>query len=411
MFHITKHKKIESGEIIMGIVFAERMNKVQKSFIREILKVTENPEIISFAGGLPNPISFPIEEIEKASQKVLKESGNEALQYSTTEGYLPLREYIAKRYFKRFGLKVEPSEILITNGSQQALDLIGKVLLNKDDNIVIERPGYLGAIQAFSIFEPVFQSVPLNENGIDIDLLENALEMYKPKLFYTVPNFQNPSGITYSARNREMVANTLKKHNTIFIEDDPYGELRFIGQDLPPIKTYLRDKSIMLGSFSKIVSPGMRLGWICANNEIIEKLIVAKQAADLHTNYFSQRVVYQLLIDTDLENHIKKIKQMYKSQRDCMVSMIEKYFPQEVKSTKPEGGMFLWVTLPKGISSMDLVNLAIKENVAFVPGDPFYDNEKNTNTLRLNYTNCSEEMIEEGIKRLAKAIKAIIKGI
>lgn len=411
MLHTIKHKKLESGEIIMSIVFAERMNKVQKSFIREILKVTENPEIISFAGGLPNPMSFPIEEIEKASQKVLKESGNEALQYSTTEGYLPLRQYIAERYFKRFGLKVEASEILITNGSQQALDLIGKIFLNKNDKIIIERPGYLGAIQAFSIFEPVFQSVPLNEGGIDIDLLENALKMHKPKLFYTVPNFQNPSGITYSAKNREMVVNTLKKHNTILIEDDPYGELRFMGEDLPPIKTYLGDNSIMLGSFSKIVSPGMRLGWICAKGEIMENLIIAKQAADLHTNYFSQRVVYQLLIDTNIENHIRKIKQMYKNQRDCMVSMIEKYFPKEVKSTKPEGGMFLWVTLPKGISSVELFELAVKENVVFVPGDAFYNNEKNTNTLRLNYTNSSEEMIEEGIKRLANAIKVIIKGI
>jgi len=404
-------KLLESGELIMSIVFAERMNKVQKSFIREILKVTENPEIISFAGGLPNPLSFPIKETQEASQKVLTENGNSILQYSTTEGYLPLRQYIAERYLKRFGLKVEAKEILITNGSQQALDLIGKVLLNKDDNIIIERPGYLGAIQAFSIFEPVFQSVPLNEDGIDIDLLESALDIYKPKLFYTVPNFQNPSGITYSAQNREMVANTLKKHSTILIEDDPYGELRFIGQDLPPIKTYLGDMSIMLGSFSKIVAPAMRLGWICAKGEIMEKLIVAKQAADLHTNYYSQRIVHQFLIDNDLENHIKKIKQMYKNQRDCMVSMIERYFPEEVKSTKPEGGMFLWVTLPKGISSLDLFDLAAKENVAFVPGDPFYVNEKNTNTLRLNYTNCSEEMIEEGIKRLAKATREIIKVI
>ena len=393
----------------MSIVFAERMNKVQKSFIREILKVTENPEIISFAGGLPNPLSFPVKEVEEASQKVLNENGNAVLQYSTTEGYLPLRQYIADRYLKRFGLKIDADEILITNGSQQGLDLIGKVLLNKDDNILIERPGYLGAIQAFSIFEPVFNSVPLNEDGIDIDLLESALDEHRPKLFYTVPNFQNPSGITYSAENREMTANILKKYNTVLIEDDPYGELRFMGQDLPPIRTYLEDNSIMLGSFSKIVAPAMRLGWICAKGEIMENLIIAKQAADLHTNYYSQRVVHQFLIDNNLENHIKKIKELYKGQRDCMVSMIERYFPEEIKSTKPEGGMFLWITLPEGVSSLDLFNLAAKENVAFVPGNPFYFNAKDTNTLRLNYTNSNEEMIEEGIKRLAKAIRAIIK--
>lgn len=402
---------LESGEILMNIVFAERMNKVQKSFIREILKVTEDPKVISFAGGLPNPLSFPVKEIQDASQKVLNENGNAVLQYSTTEGYLSLRQYIAERYLKRFGLKIHADEILITNGSQQGLDLIGKVLLNKNDNILIERPGYLGAIQAFSIFEPVFHSIPLKDDGIDINSLENALDIYKPKLFYTVPNFQNPSGITYSSENRKIAASILKKHNTILIEDDPYGELRFIGQDLLPIRNYLEDNSIMLGSFSKIVAPAMRLGWICAKGEIMEKLIVAKQAADLHSNYYSQRVLYQFLLDNDLEYHIKRIKQLYKGQRDCMVSMIERYFPEEVKSTKPEGGMFLWLTLPEGISSLNLFNLAAKENVAFVPGDPFYVNEKDTNTLRLNYTNSNEEIIEEGVKRLAKATREIIKSI
>lgn len=388
----------------MSIKFAERMNKVQKSFIREILKVTENPNIISFAGGLPNPLSFPIKEVEEASIKVLNENGSDVLQYSTTEGYRPLREYIAQRYFKRFGLKIDADEILITNGSQQGLDLLGKVFLNKDDNVLIERPGYLGAIQAFSIFEPVFNSVPVNDAGIDIDLLDKSLDMYRPKLFYTVPNFQNPSGTTYSEENRKAAADILKKYDTILIEDDPYGELRFMGKDLQPVKTYLGDKSVMLGSFSKIVAPAMRLGWICAKGEIMEKLIIAKQAADLHTNYYSQRVVHQFLMDNDIEEHIKKISKLYKGQRDCMVSMIEKYFPEGIKSTKPEGGMFLWVTLPEGISSLELFDLAAKENVAFVPGDPFYVNVKGSNTLRLNYTNSDEKSIEEGIKRLARAI-------
>ncbi|MBV4447065.1 PLP-dependent aminotransferase family protein [Clostridium tyrobutyricum] len=391
----------------MSIKFAGRMNKVQKSFIREILKVTENPNIISFAGGLPNPLSFPIKEVEEASIKVLNENGSDVLQYSTTEGYRPLREYIAQRYLKRFGLKVDADEILITNGSQQGLDLLGKIFLNKDDNVLIERPGYLGAIQAFSIFEPVFNSVPVNNDGVDIDLLEKSLAMNSPKLFYTVPNFQNPSGTTYSENNRKAAADILKKYDTILIEDDPYGELRFIGEDLQPIKTYLGDKSVMLGSFSKIVAPAMRLGWICAKSEIMEKLITAKQAADLHTNYYSQRVVHQFLMDNDIEDHIKKIRKLYKGQRDCMVSMIERYFPEGIKSTKPEGGMFLWVTLPEGISSLELFDLAAKENVAFVPGDPFYVNVKGSNTLRLNYTNSDEKSIEEGIKRLSRAIRKL----
>ncbi|HHU20627.1 MAG TPA: PLP-dependent aminotransferase family protein [Bacilli bacterium] len=395
----------------MNIEFAGRMNHVQKSFIREILKVTENPEVISFAGGLPNPDSFPIKEIQQASEKVLSDYGSSVLQYSSTEGYLPLREYIAERYYQRFGLNVEADEILITSGSQQALDLIGKILLNKGDQVVLERPGYLGAIQAFSIFEPEFQSVALNDDGIDLNQLADTLKAHNPKLFYTVPNFHNPSGVTYSAENREKIAERLKQHQTILIEDDPYSELRFIGEDLPPIKKFLGDQSIMLGSFSKIVAPAMRLGWICAQGKLMEKLIIAKQAADLHTNYYSQRIVHQFLTDNDLENHIEKIRQMYKQKRESMVAMIEKYFPKEIKSTQPEGGMFLWVTLPEGMSSLELFDLAAKENVAFVPGDPFYVNGENVNTLRLNYTNSSEEMIEEGIKRLAKVIKQMLNHV
>ena len=275
----------------MDLRFADRMNNVQKSFIREILKVVGNPEIISFAGGLPNPISFPVKGIQEVTNKILQEDGENILQYSTTEGYLPLREYISERYLKNSGLKIDPEEILITNGSQQGLDLIGKIFIDKDDDILIEEPGYLGAIQSFSMYEPKFHAIPMLEDGVNIDLLEENLKKYDPKLFYAVPNFQNPSGITYSAENREKVATLLEGSNTIFVEDDPYGELRFIGEKIPSMKSYLSDNTILLGSFSKIVSPGMRLGWICAKNEIMEKLIIAKQAADLQSNYFAQRVV------------------------------------------------------------------------------------------------------------------------
>ncbi len=389
----------------MKTQFADRMQHVQKSFIREILKVTLNPEVISFAGGLPNPDSFPVEEISAAAQKVLSQDGKNAMQYSTTEGYLPLRQMISDRYVHRFGLHISPDEILITNGSQQALDLLGKVFLNKGDNVAIERPGYLGAIQAFSIFEPEFHSVPLNEDGVDLELLETELQSHSPKLFYTVPNFQNPSGLTYSYENRKKTAEILYRHSTVLIEDDPYGELRFLGQNVPPVKAFLGENSVLLGSFSKIVAPSMRLGWICANREITEKLITAKQAADLHTNFFSQRVVTQYLTDNDLDLHIGKIKTMYKLQRDCMVEMIERYFPAEVKYTQPEGGMFLWVTLPKPMSSITLFESASKVNVAFVPGDPFYVNENYVNTLRLNYTNSNPTEIEEGIKRLGRVIR------
>lgn len=390
----------------MKNLFAERMNRVHKSFIREILKVTEDSNIISFAGGLPNPKSFPIKEVEKSVSRVLSENGEEALQYSTTEGYRPLREYIAKRYLK-VGLKVEADEILITNGSQQGIDLIGKVFLNKGDKVLVERPTYLAAIQSFGLYEPQFRSVSLLEDGVDIDALEKILSAEKIKLFYSVTNFQNPTGITYSKQKRREVAEILKNHDTVFVEDNPYGEIRFLGEDIPPVKAYLED-SILFGSFSKTVSPGMRLGWIVANEEVMEKIIIAKQASDLHSNYFTQRVVYQYLIDHEVDKHIEKIKEMYRNQRNMMVSMIEKYFPENVKYTKPEGGMFLWVTLPEGLSSMDLFELAIKENVAFVPGQAFYADGSGENTLRLNFSNSDEEKIEEGIKRLGKAINELM---
>ena len=380
------------------------MGIAHKSFIREILKVTEDSNIISFAGGLPNPAFFPVKEIAEAAAKIFEMDGRNVLQYSTTEGYLPLRKYIAERYLKRNGLKIHPDQILITNGSQQGLDLIGKAFLNKGDEVVIESPGYLGAIQAFSIYEPTFKSVSLLDDGIDIDMLKKTVRDEQIKLVYTVPTFQNPSGITYSRQKRKDVANILEKHDVIFIEDNPYYELRFAGEDLPLIRNFREENSILLGSFSKIVSPGLRLGWICTTNEIMEKIIIAKQASDLHSNYLAQRIVYQYLIDNDIDKHIIKIRDAYKIRRDLMVSMISEHFPEEIEFTKPEGGMFLWITLPEKISSLDLFEHAIKENVAFVPGNPFYVNGGGNNTLRLNFSNSDEEQIEIGIKRLANII-------
>jgi 2-aminoadipate transaminase len=393
----------------MNNLFADRMAKIHKSFIREILKVTEDSKVISFAGGLPNPRLFPVKELADAYQKVLRRDGENVLQYSTTEGYLPLREYIAERYFAKRGLQASSDEILITTGSQQGLDLIGKVFLNKGNRIVIERPGYLGAIQAFGIFEPEFVPIPLLDDGIDTDLFEKALNADKTKLFHTVVNFQNPSGITYSRQKREKLADIINNHDTVLIEDNPYGELRFMGEDLPSMKSYLPDDTIVLGSFSKVVTPGLRLGWICAATDIMEKIVVAKQASDLHSNHLSQRAVYQYLIDNDLDEHILNIRKVYKRQRDMMVSMIENHFPREIKCTKPEGGMFLWVTLPANLSSLDLFKLSAEENVAFVPGRAFYVDGGGDNTLRLNFSNSDDEKIEEGIKRLAKVIKRVLR--
>jgi 2-aminoadipate transaminase len=389
----------------MGSDFADRMGSVHKSFIREILKVTQDPSIISFGGGLPNPSSFPILEISEAAEKVLRASGEDALQYSTTEGYLPLREIIAERYARR-GLKVSPHNILITSGSQQGIDLTGKVFINKSDPVLVERPTYLATLQAYGLYEPEFRSITLQEDGPGLAALERELAR-GVKLFYAVPNFQNPTGITYSLEKRRAAARLLEEHDTVFVEDDPYGEIRFMGEDLSPVKSFV-ERSVLLGSFSKIVSPGMRLGWLVAPDDIMDKVIVAKQATDLHTNYFIQRVVHRYMADNDVDAHIGKIKALYRKQRDHMVAAIKAHFPDGVQCTKPEGGMFLWVTLPEGVSSVELFDLAIKEKVAFVPGKAFFADGSGDNTLRLNYTNSSVEAIDVGIERLGDAIRQLM---
>jgi len=387
----------------MKDLFADRMSKIPRSFVREILKVTDDPDIISFAGGLPNPDSFPQKEIAESSSYVIKNSGAEALQYSTTEGYKPLRKVIAERYAAD-GLKVDVDNILITNGSQQGLDLVGKVFLNFEDTIMVEEPTYLAAIQSFGLYEPKFMSVPLLNDGVDMDMFQTMIENSKPKLFYSIPNFQNPTGISYSLKKRKLIGSILNKNDTVLVEDNPYGEIRFLGEKLPTINSFT-ENSILLGSFSKIVSPGIRLGWIVANDETMHHLVTAKQASDLHSNFFSQMIVHRYLTGYNVEEHLKKIQNMYKNQRDCMIQMIKRYFPEDVTYTEPEGGMFLWVTLPEGKSSMELFEKAIEDNVAFVPGEAFYLDNSQPNTLRLNFSNSNNAKIEEGIKRLGNAIK------
>jgi len=388
--------------------FATRTTKVKRSFLREIMKATDNPGLISFAGGLPNPQFFPVEALAAASTKVLTQDGPNVLQYSRTEGYLPLRQFISQRYRKNYDLNISPDEILITTGSQQALDLIGKVFLDRDDDVAIERPGYLGAIQTFSMYEPNLRPVPLRNDGVDVAALAETFERYQPKLFYAVPNFQNPSGLSYSAATRQAVAELLQAHGVMFVEDNPYGELRFVGEDLAPLWAKAEDHTLLLGSFSKIVSPGLRLGWICAKAEVMDKLVVAKQATDLHSSYLSQRVLFQYLSDNNLEEHIETIRLGYKQRRDLMIELIDEYFPPEISYTEPEGGMFLWLTLPEGMAAMELFNEAVQFNVAFVPGEAFYIDGGGRNTLRLNYSNADEEKIQQGIYRLGEAIKKMM---
>lgn len=389
--------------------FAQRFEKVEPSFIREILKVAANPEIISFAGGLPNPNLFPVKAIDQACQDVLREQGAAALQYAATEGFAPLRQYIADRYLSRHGMQVNPDNILITSGSQQALDLLGKVLIDEGQDLIIEEPGYLGAIQAFSVYQPTFKPITLGEEGLDLAALDELLASgSNAKLLYGVPNFQNPSGVSYSRANREALAERLVRHELLMVEDDPYGELRFEGEHLPPIAKLAPNNTVLLGSFSKTVVPAFRLGWMLVPDWLRKKVTIAKQATDLHSNAFSQQVLHRFLIDNSLDAHLEKIKEVYGRQRAAMEAALARHCPPGVSYTRPEGGMFLWLTLPPSVSAMALFDEAIKEKVAFVPGAPFYVRPEIQNTLRLSFSCVDEATIEEGVKRLCRALTRML---
>ena len=388
--------------------FSRRIKNTPSSFIREILKVTQKPEIISFAGGLPNPISFPQEELKVSMNNIAQKYKSKIYQYSTTLGLDMLREFIVERYKRIWGMDITIENVIITTGSQQALDLIGKAFIDEGDKILVEKPSYLGLLQSFCMFFADFVPTKLNDDGLDIEELKKNMKTHKPKLAYLIPNFQNPTGLTYTKENRQQVFEAIKDEDMLLIQDDPYGELRFTDDErIPYIGLNQTEKNIYLGSFSKIVTPGMRLGYVIANKEIIKALETAKQASDLHSNIFGQYLIADYLQNNDLDKHIEKIKKLYKSQAKSMTDAMEEYFPKNIKFTYPKGGMFTWVTLPEGKSAIKLFEKAIAKNVAFVPGDPFYVNEHDVNTLRLNYTNSDSEAIIEGIKRLAQSINEI----
>ena len=388
--------------------YSERIKSTPSSFIREILKVTQNAEIISFAGGLPNPISFPQEELKVSMDRITTQFGGKIYQYSTTLGLDSLRQYIVDRYKKLWNMDITIDNVIITTGSQQALDLIGKVFINEGDNVMVEKPSYLGLLQSFCMYRANFVQTQLNEDGLDIEDLKRTLKEYKPKVAYLIPNFQNPTGLTYTKENREKVFEEIKNEDMILIQDDPYGELRFEeGKRIPYIGVNQTRKNIYLGSFSKIVTPGMRLGYAIADKEIIKMLETAKQASDLHSNIFGQYLISDYLQNNDLDKHIEKIKKLYKTQATAMISAMEEFFPNNVKFTYPKGGMFTWVTIEEGKDVLTLFDKAIAKNVAFVPGHPFYVNPDKVNTLRLNYTNANEQTIKTGIERLAQALREI----
>jgi 2-aminoadipate transaminase len=393
--------------------YAQRTQRMGSSAIRELLKYTENPDIISFAGGLPAPDVFPVEEFKAACDRVLREQGAMALQYSTTEGYLPLREMIA-RHSVRYGIKITPENVLITSGSQQALDLLGKILIDPGDRILVESPTYLAAIQAWNAYGAEFITVPIDDDGMNTDYLEEALRA-GPKFIYVLPNFQNPTGVTLSIERRRKLIELADQYGVPIVEDDPYGQLRYEGEHLPSIvvlDSQFRDDGtpcyrgnvIYLSTFSKTLAPGLRLGWVVAPPEVISKLVQAKQGADLHTATFNQVVAYEVSRGGFLDRHIHKIREVYGENRNLMLAAMDREFPREVNWTHPQGGLFLWGILPTYMDAKDLLTSCLKRKVAFVPGESFHPTGGGKNTMRINFSNATHEEIELGIKRLGTAI-------
>jgi 2-aminoadipate transaminase len=387
------------------------------SVIRELLKLTEQPDIISFGGGLPAPEVFPVEKFREACNEVLDTLGPQSLQYGTTEGYLPLREMIA-RHTARYGIEVTADNILITSGSQQALDLIGRLFINSGDHIVVESPTYLGALQAWTAYGANYVSVRSDEHGMIVDELEAALRA-GPKFIYVLPNFQNPSGSTLALERRLKLVELADKYGVPIVEDDPYGQLRYSGEHLPSVVSLDSEyrgpnggcysgNVIYLSTFSKLLAPGIRLAWMIAPPEVIRKLVMAKQAADLHTATFNQYVAYEVAKGGFLDEHIKVIRATYKERRDVMLETMDELWPSQAQWTRPEGGMFLWGILPTGMDSAEVLKQAVARKVAFVPGASFHPNGGGHNTMRLNFSYSSPDTIREGITRLGFLLKELL---
>ena len=394
--------------------YAFRMGQMKSSIIRELLKLTQKPEMISFAGGLPAPEVFPVDAFQEAAGRVVANYPEIALQYGTTEGYLPLRQLIADRS-ARYGLKVGPENISITSGSQQALDLLGRLFINRGDRIIVENPTYLGAIQAWNAYGANYIPVPMDDEGMITSELEAALRK-GAKFIYVLPNFQNPSGVTLSLKRRQELVELADRYGVPIIEDDPYGQIRFEGEHLPPVSVvdsqYRGENGgnydgnvIYLSTFSKLLAPGLRIAWAVGAESVIRKLVQAKQGADLHTSSFNQVIVHEVSQNNFLDQHVKIIRATYKERRDAMLEAMDELFPSEVKWTHPEGGMFLFVHLPTGISATDLFEEAVKRNVAYVPGEAFHATGGGENTMRINFSYSTPDTIREGVARLGTLFK------
>jgi 2-aminoadipate transaminase len=410
-----------SPETLWESRFAQRMQRIRASMIRELLKLTEKPDIISFGGGLPAPEVFPVEEVRAATNRVLTEHGTTALQYTTTEGYRPLRDLLV-RHMARYGVTVRPENVLVTSGSQQALDLVGKLLINPGDRVLTEAPTYLGALQAFNAYQAEYLPVPIDDEGLDLDILEKQLRA-GPKFLYVLPNFQNPAGVTLSLARRRRVVERAAHYGIPIIEDDPYGQLRYEGEHLPPLvkidaalhgcgggERAFTGNVLYMSTLSKTLAPGLRIAWVVAPETVITKLVQIKQGADLHSSTFCQYVAYEVARGGFLDEHVRRIRKVYGERREAMLSALARHFPRGVRWTRPQGGLFLWVTLPKGFDTTALLDEAIREKVAFVPGAAFYPCGGGEETMRLNFSYAPPDVIEEGIRRLSEVIKRKTKS-
>ncbi len=397
--------RIKKQEKSRSYRFARRMSRMSVSAVREILKVTERPDIISFAGGLPAPELFPVDALARAHAKVFARSGQAAMQYSTTEGWLPLRQWIAARMNGR-GIAATANQILITAGSQQGIDLAAKVFLETGDAVIVENPCYLAALQAFSAYEAIPVAVDSDDEGMRVDQVEQAIKQSKAKLIYIVADFHNPKGTSLSLERRKRLIEISRRHGVPVVEDDPYGELRYRGERAPQLAALDRDGMVIhLSTFSKTLSPGMRIGWAVAADEIMRELVVAKQAADLHTSTIEQYAAAEILSDFPYDEHVAALCRVYGERCLTMLASLEKYFPSEARWTHPDGGLFLWVELPQTVSGEELLEDALKEKVAFVPGAPFYARDPQSNFIRLNFSNRPADVIEEGVARIGKVLK------
>ena len=399
--------------------YAGRTAQMSGSVIRELLKLTEEPDIISFAGGMPAPELFPTDALAEAADRVLRAHGRQALQYGPTEGHMPLRRVLAAR-MARYGLQVTVDNIAITSGSQQALDLLGKLFINRGDRIVVEAPTYLGALQAWNAYGAQYLSVPTDADGMDVDALEEALRA-GPRFIYALPNFQNPGGFTLSLERRKRIVALADRYGVPIVEDDPYGQLRFEGEHLPPLVVLdgaahqdgafcYSGNIIYLSTFSKILAPGLRLGWVVAPEQVIRKLVTAKQGADLQTATLNQMIACEVAGGPFLDEHVRRLRQVYSERRDTMVAAMSQFFPPGVRWSYPQGGLFLFVTLPEGIDAAAVLPDALRQKVAFVPGGAFFANGGGANTLRLNFSNATPEKIRDGIERLGGVLRAHVAG-